>query len=125
MHQIEMILWVVTGANRFLHPDDGQRLCMMPFQLYLIHPFIVFHLSRLDSWRRQAKEGIPDVPLPNPAFQLFLVDPEAFPGQMGYLTPPPSSGTSPGSPLSCVCPINLSPILLQASSECLNFSLFL
>lgn len=40
---------------------------------------------------------------PERCFQLLLSDPEAFPGQMGYVIPPESSGTDPGSPSSCTC----------------------
>ncbi|CAB1437068.1 unnamed protein product [Pleuronectes platessa] len=59
-------------------------------------PFIVFHLSWLNSWRWQAKEGIPDVPLPSPAFQLILVDLGGVLGPDGICNPSTEFWDFPG-----------------------------
>ena len=42
--------------------------------------------------------GYPDIALPSHNFQLFLGDPEVFPGQMGCIVPPASSESISGSP---------------------------
>ncbi|CAB1438716.1 unnamed protein product [Pleuronectes platessa] len=44
--------------------------------------------------------GYPDIPLPSHNLQLFLGDPEVFPGQMGYRVPPASFESISGSPPS-------------------------
>jgi len=42
------------------------------------------------------QERNPDIPLPSDTLQLLLGDPEAFPGQKGYIIPPVSPGSAPG-----------------------------
>ncbi len=49
-----------------------------------IHPSIVSHVSRVGLWKQQ---GTPDFP-----FQLWLGDPDAFPGQCGDIISPSGSG---------------------------------
>ena len=48
---------------------------------YNIHPSIFCRLSGVGSWGQQPKQGSPDFPFPSHFVQLFLGDPEAFPGQ--------------------------------------------
>ena len=47
------------------------------------------------GWRWQQQQQAPDVPLHTDASQLLPGDPEAFPGQMRYVTPPASCGVCP------------------------------
>lgn len=65
------------------------------------------HSSRIGSQGQQAKQGVPHSPLPSHAFQLILGDPEALPGQMGYVVPPANSGSNSRSPPSWKCRVNL------------------
>lgn len=59
--------------------------------LFLV--FIFFLLSKVGScW-----QTLPDLPLPTYIFQLALRAPEAFPGQIGYIIPPATSGSTPPS----------------------------
>lgn len=59
-----------------------------------MHSSILFLLSKI-GWRwQQAKQGIPDVPLPSNTSQHFLGDPEAFPGKMRYITRSTNSGST-------------------------------
>lgn len=44
---------------------------------------------------------------PEKAFQLLPGDPEAFPGQMGYISPPASSGSTTVFLLSWLSPVDL------------------
>ena len=57
--------------------------------------------------RGQAEQGAPGPLLPSNVFQFLLGDPEAFPGQLGYVIPPVSSRSTSWSPTSWMCPENL------------------
>ena len=57
-----------------------QDLQAMIFR-YSIHPSIFYRLSGVRSRGQQPKQGSPDFPFPSYFIQLFLGDPEAFPGQ--------------------------------------------
>ena len=61
-------------------------------------------LTRGGSRPRRVSETSPFLTL---LFSSSWWIPRRSQGQIGYVTPPPSSGNSPGSPLCCVCPINL------------------
>ena len=61
----------------------------------------IFRYSR-SRWQ-QAEQGAPGPLLPSNVFQFLLGDPEAFPGQLGYVIPPVSSG----SPTCWTCPENI------------------
>ncbi|XP_062311935.1 uncharacterized protein LOC134016604 [Osmerus eperlanus] len=56
---------------------------------------------------QQPKQGGPDFPLPGHFHQLFLGDPEAFPGQPRDIVPPACPGSSPGPLPSGTCPEHL------------------
>ncbi|XP_054874822.1 protein-cysteine N-palmitoyltransferase HHAT isoform X2 [Amphiprion ocellaris] len=73
-------------------------------------------LIRVGLQRQQMKQVIPDVPPPSNTFQLFLGDPEAFPGQMRYIIPPAGSGSTLGSPPWWTCLENLQRKSLQTTS---------
>ena len=49
---------------------------------------------------QQAEQGAPGPLLPSNIFQFLLGDPEAFPGQLGYVIPPASSVSTLWSPTS-------------------------
>lgn len=44
---------------------------------YIIHPSIIFHLSGVSLWLQQAKQSVPDVPLPSNTYSLLLADLQA------------------------------------------------
>lgn len=70
-----------------------------------IHPSSTTYLW---SGRGGSRLSIPDILLPSSTFQLLLGDPKVFPGQVGYLVPPASSRSVPGSHPNCSCLVHLS-----------------
>ena len=72
-----------------------------------VHPSIFVRLSGAGLRGQQAKQGIPDIPLPSNTLQLLLGDPKTFPGQMRYIIPPVCSGSTLRPPASWTCPVNI------------------
>ncbi len=64
---------------------------------YYFHPSILFHLSGARARWQQAKQSIPDVPLPSSVFQFLQEDPEAFCYQLAVPVKPPKEGTQEAS----------------------------
>ncbi|KAK0151551.1 putative nuclease HARBI1 [Merluccius polli] len=63
--------------------------------------------SKVGSRGQQPKQGSPDFPFPSYFVQLFLGDPDAFPGQPRDIVSPACPGSSLGSPTSGTCPEHL------------------
>ena len=80
---------VETNFSLFMHSAQMKNITFsFLFVDHIIHPSIIFLLSEVGS-----EPTGPDIPL-----QLLLGGSEAFPGQMGYIIPPVSSGSDPGPP---------------------------
>ena len=58
------------------------------------HSLIFNLLSGVGSRGQQLQQGTPNFPFPGHINQLWLGDPEAFPGQCGDIISPPSPGSS-------------------------------
>lgn len=67
------------------------KSCIFP----LIDPSTYLGLGHGD------KQGMPDIPFHHKALHLLLRDPEAFPGQMGYIIPPCGSALEYFSSQTC------------------------
>uniref|UniRef100_A0A8C9YDV2 Glucagon-like peptide 2 receptor n=1 Tax=Sander lucioperca TaxID=283035 RepID=A0A8C9YDV2_SANLU len=68
-----------------------------------LHPSIFVCLSGVGSGGQQLQQGNPNFPFPSHINQFRLGDPEAFPGQVGDIIPPPSPGSSPRPLPSWMC----------------------
>ncbi len=68
-----------------------------------IHPSIINHLSVVGSQRQQFQQDAPDFPLPGHISQLWLGNPEVFPGQCRDIISPPGPGAALGPPPSWTC----------------------
>ena len=79
---------VEGGINRNVH--------------HFMHPFSSSYLRLFESGSRLGRVFLAS--LPSDIFQLFLKNPEVFPGQMRYVIPPASSRSTPRSPSSWTAP---------------------
>ncbi|KAK0145239.1 SCL-interrupting locus [Merluccius polli] len=69
------------AGKRSGHMDFLLLSSSLNFTCFKFHPSIFFRLSGVGSRGQQPKQGSPDFPFPSYFGQLFLGDPEAFPGQ--------------------------------------------
>ena len=93
MTVIILIMLAICLSPLWMRASKADAFLMLIFNL----------LSGVGLRGQQLQQGTPNFPFPAHINQLWLGDPEAFPGQCGDIISPPSPGSSPWPPPSWSC----------------------